>query len=229
MTSADLPDEETARSVRPRANAGATPVEEATVLSARRRGVDEPADDVTPLSTRPRPVLEPEADDTAPSSRRQPQHSDDVNADTVIAPPRRRALAEDADDTVLSRRPAPSGADTVPELEDTLMRPNAPASRPAIGAPAAPAEQATAARDAHVPDAAALRVPVPPRAVPTVAVVRTSQASPSSLPDRSAAVPDHESLEGAVRGRERRRVLIVGLSTVVVAVAAAFVLVLLLT
>jgi len=263
MTPAGLPDEDSERTERSersrRADASADPadleeIEDDTVLSVRRRGGgapvaepeddagDDPAEDRTIVSVRrSRPALEAGTDDTAPSARRRGE-GDDVDRDdhTVIAARRSVPLPDDVDDTVLSRRPAPAIVETGAEtetfaaVEDTLLRPGAPAPAGPAGAGtgddrATPAEAAVRSRDAYVPDAATLRAPVPPRAVPTIAAVRSSAPSPSSLPDRTASPPDHESVERADRGQGRRRVLIVVVSAIAVALASAVALVLLLT
>lgn len=221
------------------------PVDDATSISVRRRYADQPggadtdADDETSLSTRRRAALDELAHDTivVDSPPPLPQPVDDETAPSGRHAARRadRAARPDPgsdaldDVTALSHRGAPSSAETRPELEDTILRPAARSSATAAGLQPAATRPAQPSRDAHVPDAAALRVPVPPRGVPPVVAVRAAPQRPPSGHARDEVAPDHESVEHAVRVRDRRRVLVVVLSATAIALVSAVALVLLLT
>ncbi|BDV29702.1 hypothetical protein [Microbacterium terricola] len=84
----------------------------------------------------------------------------------------------------------------------------------------------TPTRPGHVPDAEALRAPLPPR---TAEPVIASRAPVRPEPSVSAGRADHESVERAGRARSRRRAVSIGVAVAVVALIAATALVLLLT
>ncbi|WP_461475014.1 hypothetical protein [Microbacterium sp. HJ5] len=215
---------------------------DATVVSSRRRPTDPEPDDGTVISSRRRQAA-PD-DGTVISSRRRAAEpapaSDDVTElavrrhpavampdDATAVSARRRSTAEPEPVEVLASRPGMAGVDTVPEHEDTLLRPGAPSATPAAPLEADPT--AVRVRDARIPDAAALRTPQAPRPVPTVTAVRAPAPTRPAEPGGSAAPVDHESLERAVRVEGRRRVLLVVVSAAVVALASAGALVMLLT
>lgn len=258
MTSAEEPEDRTPGYRRTSASASGDEgldggLDDATALSRRRQAadvdVDVDVDEVTKLSIR-RSSAVAETDDSADevttiSTRRQAGESvpeGDDAVDDATAPSSRagaalrsadHATADDLPDTTaLARRRAPSSAETVRELEDTILRPAV--SSPSAAPPAAPnGSSATGSdrpsRDAVVPDAAALRVPVPPRAIPPVVASRAAQQPPLSGQARHPEAPDHENAERSLRVRDRRRVLVVVLSATAVALVSAIALVLLLT
>lgn len=206
----------------------AAEVDDATEVSTRRRSRVDDDLDRTVVSSRMLDVEDPALDRTAPSTRARGV----VGADASPAPLSEPAasLADSETDTVLARRSPPSAADTVPELEDTLLRPAAFRDSGARPQPASSGDAAPVrARDARVPDAEALRIPVPPRPMPPVMAVRAPAPPRQTAPEHPVAAPDHESVERADRVRARRRVLLVVLAAAVVAVASAGALVLLLT
>ncbi|MCH6232038.1 hypothetical protein MK786_14905 [Microbacterium sp. CFH 31415] len=206
-------------------------VDEATVIGARRRAAAEPVDEATAISARRGRAPDPVGEETVVSVRRRGQSEPDGpgTADDTIPSARGRGLAGPAvadDDTVLSRRSA-AATDTVPDVEETLLRPPA-ASGDARREPG-PVDRAPGGRDARIPDADALRAPVPPRPVPPVTAARgAAPVRPPSI-ERTGPVPDHESVERAARARDRRRTIVVVLVAAAVVLGSAAALVLLLT
>lgn len=211
MTAHDVPDAELGAPGEDAPAGASDPAPEETVIAARRRA-PQPADEATEIAVRRRATDVDPDDATAPARR------------GAASPPVGDVEDEDADedDTVLSRRAAPQAADTAPEIEDTVLR-------PARASSSSPEDGSGIVREALIPDAAALRMSMAPRPEPP-AVVERSPISPRRTDDGVAApVPDHESVERAVRARARRRALIVVLCATAGAVAATAALVLLLT
>lgn len=185
---------------------------------------DDAPDDRTTPSRRSATPAEDALDATVIAARRR---SDAPGDRTVVAT--RRGPAEPVDDeTAPSQRAAARGDDTASDVDDTLLRPSAPVPAPAATAPVGGVEGPAVQRTAHVPDAAQLRTPSAPRRMPPPAVAGPIPPRPAPPASRPASA-DHESVERAVRTRERRRVLIVVLCAVAGAIASVGALLLLLT
>ena len=140
----------------------------------------------------------------------EPSQSEAPDDATVLSP-RQPVQAEDLDDsTVVVAASLKAQAARTPQPQTETDR--------AIFRP----------RAAHVPDAAALRTPVAPRALPDITVTRAPDAAPPRAIAPTEATPDHVGTERTGRARSRRRAVVVGVSVLAVVAGSAAALVLLL-
>jgi len=195
------------------------PIDETTARSRRSRASDAQHFDQTAASSLRAPRV-PESDQTVVSERRVNQPLPDGDH-TVVSARRVDSPLPDGDQTVASTTSAPR----VAPAEETILRSVATRAGNEVATDEPEGEPDPRHRTAVVPDADALRDPIPPRPAP-LAVTRAPRVEPSSV---SPAPADRESVERHNRSRARRRLVAIVVSASVVLVAAIVTLVLLLT